>query len=231
LPAEQAATLLAYFESVVFRPGDVLYAPGVHPPFASFPTGCFVSLQYVSRSGAPVEIAAVGTDGLVGVPSLLGSPPTHHAVVEVGGPAIRIPLEVLNERVGSLPALRSVFDAYTHALLTQVAQTAACNTVHTLSQRFSRWLLVCRNRLDTSEIPATQEQLARLLGVRRESINHVATELRNAEVLRNGRGHVQIVDRAGLESVACECHDVIEGAYAWLSAASRRGASAFPAAT
>ena len=114
--------------------------------------------------------------------------------------------------------MRSVFDAYTHALLAQVAQTAACNTVHTLSQRFSRWLLVGRVRLDSSEIPATPEQVARLLGVRRDSINHVATELRNAEVLQHARGHVQIVDRARLESVACECHGVIEGAYAWLSA-------------
>src|SRR5262249_23117620 len=131
LPVNQAATLLPHLSNVVFQPGDVLYEPGVNPSFAHFPTICFVSLPYLHRGGALVESAAVGTDGLAGVPPLLGSPPTHHAVVEVGGSAIRIPIEVFAERIAALPALRSVFDAYTHALLAQVAQTAACNTVHT----------------------------------------------------------------------------------------------------
>ena len=216
MPAETAAKLLAHFESIALRSGDILYKSGERARYVYFPASCFVSLQYLSRSGGAVEIAAVGTDGLVGVSSLLSSPSTDHAVIEVGGTAIRMPADVLTAQVVELEPLRVMFYSYLHALLSQIAQTAACNTLHTLSQRFSRWLLECGDRLDTSELPATQELIARLLGVRRESINHVATGLHEAGVLQNGRGHMQILDRARLESVACECHGIIRREYARL---------------
>ena len=216
LPAEAAAKLLAHFESIALQPGDILYKPGERAPYVYFPASCLVSLQYLSRSGGAVEIAAVGTDGLVGVSSLLRSPSTHHAVIEVGGTAIRMPADVLAVQVVELEALRVMFHSYLHALLSHITQNAACNAVHALTQRFSRWVLECGDRLDTSEIPATQELIARLLGVRRESINHVATALNDAGVLQNARGHMQILNRAQLESVSCECHGIIRHEYARL---------------
>ena len=148
---------------LVFVQSGASYKPGEPAPYVYFPASCFVSLQYLSRTGGAVEIAAVGTDGLVGVSSLLGSPSTHHAVIEVGGTAIRVPADVLTARIVELEPLRVMFHSYLHALLSQIAQRAACNAVHTLNQRFSRWLLECGDRLDTSEIPATQELIDEVL--------------------------------------------------------------------
>lgn len=194
---------------------DVLYEPGRPVEHVYFPTSCFVSLLRSTRECAFVEIGVVGTDGIVGIAPLLdASSPAHHAIVQIAGEALRIDAGVLRHRIEVSPRLRRAVSRYTHVLMTQFAQVAVCNTVHTLQQRLCRWLLVCRDRLGSIDIPATQDALARLLAVRRESVSHAAGMLQTEGVLHYVRGRLQIVDAARLEARVCECHGVISSAHA-----------------
>jgi CRP-like cAMP-binding protein len=213
LPQEAAARLLGHLEHVSLKPGDTLCEPGAHSAHVYFPGSCLVSLQYVGAGGPAVEFGVVGMDGVVGIDRVLGPPSIHHAVVQIGGSAVRIGAAALDESMPRLEGMHRMMLSYTHVLLSQIAQTSACNSVHSVVQRFCRWLLVCSDRLDTMAFPATQELVAGLLGVRRESVNHVASGLQNAGILRSTRGHIQILDPARLEAQACECHAVIRQLY------------------
>jgi len=217
LPADTLAQLRPYLTEVTIRYGDVLYAPGVATRHAYFPSSSVVCLQVATREGDSIEIAAVGTDGVVGIGPLLGGDaPAHHAVVQVEGRALRIEAVALAKFLESSPAFRRSLLRYAHALMTQIGQVAVCNSAHSLQQRVGRWLLVCRDRLGSIDIPATQGVLARLLGVRRESVCHVATALQDAGLVHYVRGRVQIVDPVRLEAAVCECHGVIQRQYARL---------------
>ena len=217
LPPEATAALLPHCERVSLRAGDVLYQPGRPAAHVWFPSSVFVSLEFRGRGGSIAELAVVGNDGLVGVPAMLGAAPTHHAVVHSAGQAIRLPVDVLKREQQSTAAVRAISDAYTHVLLIQVAQTSACKTLHPLTSRLCRWLLVCADRLNSADVPATQDQVARLLGVRRESVNHVTSALQSDGCLRICRGHMQIVDSGRLEAFACECLNVIRSAHAGIA--------------
>lgn len=207
------ADMLAQSERVTLRDGEVLYQPGQPCRDAWFPCAALVSLEYHGGDGSIAELAMVGRDGLVGVPSLLGMEPTHFAVVQSPGVALRIRADALRRRMREDTAMRQVGDGYTHVLLGQIAQTSACKSLHPLVNRLCRWLLVCADRLDAADVRVTQDQLARLLGVRRESVNHATSMLQSTGCVRISRGHVHIVDAARLEESACECLGFIRGAH------------------
>jgi len=219
LSQADARRLEPLLASVEVRAGEVLHSPdaGYEHAYVYFPTSCLISLLYSTREGASVEVAVVGTDGLVGdVAAHTGAAPTHHAVVQIGGQALRIGPAVLRAQAAASESLRRALWCYTYALMTQIVQISVCNTVHPLHQRLCRWILVCRDRLGIREIPATQEMIARLLAVRRESVSHAAVSLQTEGLVRYVRGHVQIVDAARMEAAVCECHGVIRDAYAHL---------------
>ena len=157
LPDDVRARLRPHLSRVTLRAGEVLYSPGARVRHAYFPTSSMVCLQYSTREGASVEIGVVGTDGVVGIAPVLGEePPAHHAIVQIGGDALRIDAATLAGLVESSEPLRRALFRYAHVLMTQMGQVAVCNSVHTLQQRVCRWLLVCRDRLGSIEIPATQ---------------------------------------------------------------------------
>ena len=209
-----AAELIAQAERIALKDGEVLYRPAQPGRYVFFPSSALVSLEFHGGDGATAELAVVGSDGLVGVPALLGARPTHHAVVRSSGVALRMRVEALKRRAQDDPAVRRIVDSYTHLLLGQVAQTSACKSLHPLLNRLCRWLLVSADRLNTVEVRVTQDQLARLLGVRRESVNHATSLLQSSGCLRIGRGHMHIVDAARLEKSACECLGLIRDAHA-----------------
>ena len=99
---------------------------------------------------------------------------------------------------------------YTQALITQISQTAVCNRHHTIEQQLCRWLLLTLDRLNSEELIMTQELIASMLGVRREGITEAAGKLQQAEIIRYRRGHITVLDRAGLETHVCECYDVVK---------------------
>jgi CRP-like cAMP-binding protein len=211
LPAADLARLSADLELVPMRLGDTVYEPGVQLQHVYFPTTAIVSLLYVLESGACAEIASVGNEGIIGIALLMGGNTTpSSAVVHTSGHAYRLKASVLKNEVDRLGPTLNLLLRYVQALLTQIAQTAACNRHHSIEQQLCRWLLLTLDRLPSSELILTQELIATMLGVRREGITEAAGNLQRAGFIRYRRGHISVLDRLGLETHVCECYAVVK---------------------
>jgi CRP-like cAMP-binding protein len=210
LPMADFERLAAHLEQVPMPLGETLYEPGRQLQHAYFPTTAIVSLHYVMESGASAETAGVGDEGVVGISLFLGGDTTpSSAVVQTAGQAYRLERRVLQHEFDRAGLLQRLLLRYTQALLTQMAQTAACNRHHTVEQQLSRWLLLTLDRVRTRELVMTQELVASMLGVRRESVTDAAGKLQHAGFIRYRRGHITVLDRFGLETRACECYAVV----------------------
>lgn len=211
LPAAEFERLSSRVELVPMRLGDALYESGRQLEHAYFPISSIVSLLYVTRSGASSEIAGVGPEGVVGVPLFMGGNTTpSSAVVRTAGHAYRLARRVLADEFLRAGALQRLLLSYTQALITQMCQTAACNRHHSVEQQLSRWLLWTVDRLPGQEMTMTQDLVASLLGVRRESVTEAAGRLQKIGFIRYRRGHITVLDRIGLQSCACECYAVVK---------------------
>ena len=210
LPAAVFALLASHLELVAMPLGQLVYGPGRPLLHAYFPTTAIVSLHYVTQSGASVETAGVGNEGVVGMALFMGGDTTpSSAMVQTAGYAYRLERSVLKAVFGRVVQVRDPLLRYPQALMTQVCQTAVCNRHHSIDQQLSRWLLLSADRVPARELVVTQELIAGLLGVRRESITEAAGKLQLAGCIRYRRGHIAVLDRAGLESRACECYGVV----------------------
>jgi CRP-like cAMP-binding protein len=179
-----------------------------------FPTTAIVSLCHVMEDGASAEITGVGNEGMIGIAVFMGGMTMPDcAVVLCPGHAYRMPAQVLmnelNRRGGRTGALHHLLLSYTQACITQISQSAACNRHHSMQQRLCRWLLSNLDRSFSNELAVTQETIASALGVRREGITEAAGRCQRAGLIRYHRGHVTVLDRAGLEKQACECYQVV----------------------
>ncbi|MBB1076952.1 Crp/Fnr family transcriptional regulator [Rhodoferax sp. 4810] len=211
LPAADLAPLLAHLELVHLPLGQMLFEPGIQMRHAFFPTTCIVSLHYVTESGASAETAGVGNEGVVGVSLFMGGDTTSSsAVVQTAGHAYRLDRHTLKEEFNKGGALQRLLLRYTQALMTQMAQTAVCNRHHSVEQQLCRWLLLTLDRLPDRELVMTQELVASMLGVRRESVTDAAGHLQEAGYIRYRRGHISVLNRAGLEQSVCECYGVVK---------------------
>ncbi len=210
LPAAEFERLAAHLELVPMRLGDMLYEPGGQLSYAYFPTTAIVSLHYVMASGASAESAGVGNEGVVGISLFMGGNTTpSSAVVQTAGHAYRLGRRLLQQEFNRGGLLQRLLLRYTQALITQMAQTAVCNRHHSVEQQLCRWLLLTLDRLPTNELVMTQELVASMLGVRRETVTEAAGELQRAGCIRYRRGHIAVLDRRGLETRACECYAVV----------------------
>ena len=210
LPTAEFERLAAHLELVPMRLGDMLYEPGGQLSYAYFPTTAIVSLHYVMASGASAESAGVGNEGVVGISLFMGGNTTpSSAVVQTAGHAYRLGRRLLQQEFNRGELLQRLLLRYTQALMTEMAQTAACNRHHSVEQQLCRWLLLTLDRLSTEELVMTHELVASMLGVRRETITDVAGELQRAGCIRYRRGHIAVLDRRRLETRACECYAVI----------------------
>lgn len=211
LPTAQFEPLVAHLELVPLLLGDILYEPGEQLLHAYFPTTAIVSLHYVMASGATAEAAGVGNEGVVGVSLFLGGDTTPStAVVQTAGHAYRLDRKLLAQEFSRDGVMQRMLLRYTQALLTQMMQNAACNRHHAVAQQVCRWLLMTLDRVGSRELIVTQEQVASTLGVRREGVTEAAGKLRNAGLISYRRGHIMVLDRAGLEASACECYAVVK---------------------
>lgn len=219
LPLDEYARLALHLELVPMELGDVLYESGIQMRHVYFPIDSIVSLLYVLEDGDSAEIAVVGNEGIVGVSLFMGGETTpSRALVQSAGHAFRVTGQVLKrefDRVGGRRsgALHDLLLRYTQALLTQMAQTAVCNRHHTLDQQLCRWLLLSLDRLPGNELIMTQALIANMLGVRREGVTEAAGKLQKAGLITYSRGHITVLDRAGLEAQACECYAVVKGEF------------------
>jgi CRP-like cAMP-binding protein len=211
LPTADFERLLPDLEQVPMPLGQMLYEPGTQLRHAYFPTTSIVSLHYVTESGASAETAGVGNEGVVGISLFMGGDTTSSsAVVQTAGQAYRLERRLLLEEFNRAGALQRLLLRYTQALMTQMAQSAVCNRHHTVEQQLCRWLLLTLDRIPARELVMTQELVASMLGVRRESVTEAAGHLQNAGYIRYRRGHIGVLDRTGLERQACECYGVVK---------------------
>jgi CRP-like cAMP-binding protein len=203
--------LFTHLERVPLALGQMLYEPGNQMRHAYFPTTAIVSLHYVTASGASAETAGVGNEGVVGISLFMGGDSTSSsAVVQTAGQAYRLDRATLKQEFDRAAGLQRLLLRYTQALMTQMAQTAVCNRHHSVEQQLCRWLLLTLDRLPTRELVMTQELVASMLGVRRESVTDAAGHLQAAGCIRYRRGHIGVLDRVGLEIRACECYGVVK---------------------
>jgi CRP-like cAMP-binding protein len=211
LPAEVRTRLFSHLELLPMPLGHVLYECGIPMRHVFFPTTSLVSLLYLTEDGASTEIAMVGNEGIVGIPLFMGSETTtSRAVVQSAGHAYRLRGPILQQEFNRSAELKHLLLHYTQALLTQTAQTAVCNRHHSLEQQLCRWLLVSLDRLPSNELIMTQQLIANMLGVRREGVTEAARNLQRACLIDYYRGHITVLDRAGLEARACECYAVVK---------------------
>ena len=214
LPAAEIERLSADLEPVALSLGEVLYEPGGRQQHAYFPTRSIISLHYVMENGSAAEIAGVGNEGMLGVSLIMGGNTTpSRAVVQTAGEAYRLPVRRLLEEFNRGGPLLRLLLRYSQALLTQMAQTAACNRHHNVAQQLSRWLLLTLDRLPSNDLVMTQELIAGMLGVRRESVTEAASLLKQEGVISYRRGHISVLDRAGLNDHVCECYAVVKNEF------------------
>src|ERR1700693_3020215 len=194
--------------------GEVLYESGITLSHVYFPTTAIVSLLYVMENGASAEIAVVGNEGIVGISLFMGGESTSsRAVVQSAGQGFRLKAQMMKSEFNRAGPVLHLLLRYTQALITQMAQTAVCNRHHSLDQQLCRWLLLSLDRLKGRELAMTQELIANMLGVRREGVTEAALKLQSAGLIKYARGHIKILDRAGLEKRTCECYAVVKREY------------------
>jgi len=210
LTAAEIERLAAHLEHVALPLGEMLYEPDEPLRHAYFPTTAIVSLHYVLESGSTAESAGVGNEGVVGIALFMGGETTpSSAVVRTAGHAYRLAGRVLKQEFQRSGLLQQLLLRYTQALMTQMFQTAACNRHHSVEQQLCRWLLLTLDRAPPGELVMTQELVASMLGVRREGITEAAGALQRAGIIRYRRGHITVLERAGLDARVCECYAVV----------------------
>jgi CRP-like cAMP-binding protein len=204
------SALERHLELVPLALGEMLYEPSKQLRHAYFPTTAVISMHYVIESGASAEAAGVGNDGMLGISLYMGGNSTaSSAVVQSAGHAYRLERSVLMREFDRHAPLRTLLLRYAQALITQITQTGACNRHHTIEQQLCRWLLATLDRAPPGELVMTQELVGNILGVRRESVTEVAGKLQRLGLIQYRRGHIRVLGRSGLESLACECYEVV----------------------
>jgi CRP-like cAMP-binding protein len=211
LPPAEFERLSPHLELVSMPLGEALYESGSRLRHVYFPTTSIVSLLYVMEDGASAEIAVVGNEGILGISLFMGGETTpSRAVVQSAGHGYRLQAMLLKNEFNRAGPMLHLLLRYTQALITQMAQTAVCNRHHSVDQQLCRWLLMSLDRLPSNELKMTQELIANMLGVRREGVTEAAGKLQSAGLIHYSRGHITVIDRAGVEGRACECYAVVK---------------------
>jgi CRP-like cAMP-binding protein len=221
-----------HLEAMPMPAGMLLSRWGEHRGHVYFPTTACVSMLHLTRSGESVEVVAVGREGMVGLPVIMGGGPTTGvAVVRTGGHGMRLASCWILSEFHSNAAVMSLLLRYANSLMTHTAQSALCIKLHSLKQCLCRCLLASMDNAGGASFKATHEGLAGVLGVRREGVTGAAMKLQREGVIHCARGQVEVIDRAALETQSCECYRVVKAAYARLGAGSAAGASLAPLST
>lgn len=226
MPFDDWRHIESHLEWVEMPAGATLQEAGCSLRHVYFPVTAAVSLISTMLDGATVEVAVVGSEGMVGVDAFMGSsnanngtPATgtvmaqNSAVVVRGGHGYRMRAHSIAHHAKRSEQVMHQLLNYTRTLFQHMSQTSACNRHHSIDQQLARWMLVHLDRQADNELHITQERIAGLLGVRREGVTVAALRLQKAGVIRNGRGQISVLDRASLKTHSCECHDVIRSAY------------------
>jgi CRP-like cAMP-binding protein len=211
LPAVDCGRLFQHLELVPMVLGHVLRESGCQMQYVYFPTTAIVSSFYVLEDGASAEFSVIGNEGVVGVSLFMGGEATpSRSVVHGAGYAYRIKKKIILDEFNRAGPMQRLLLRYTQSVLTQIAQTAVCNRHHSVDQQLCRCLLMRLDRSTSSELVLTQELISGVLGVRREGITEAAGRLQKAGLIAYRRGHITVLDRAGMEERVCECYAAVK---------------------
>lgn len=214
IPAAEWQLIEPHMEWVELPLGAMLYDAGTVLQHVYFPGTAIVSLVSSMKDGASAEVAVVGNEGVVGVCAFMGGGRAlSGAVVQSAGQALRMTAESIACHAWQSESVMQQLLRYTQALFAHMAQTSACNRHHAVDQKLCRWLLLNLDRRDGNVMLVTQEQIADMLGVRRESVTASALKLQKAGVIQYHRGRLSVLDRTGLEARSCECYSVVRAVY------------------
>ena len=223
--SREARALIEPFGTLVdLEPGQNVLTRGDQVRSSLFLVGPTMITMIVelghSRS---VEVASIGREGAVGgIVSCGHAPAFSRAEVLIGGPALRVPMEALEDAKSRSPFIGNLFCRYSDYLLSTVMQSVACNAYHSITERAARWLLHVQDRAG-DRIELTQEAFAGLLGVQRTTINAVIKELTSEDLIATRRGTLRVIDRAGLKRRACECYEHLQDHYGAVIGSTGRG--------
>ena len=209
LAVADAAVLAPHASAVSLESGDVLYEPDAPVEWVYFPLTSVLSIVNVMKDGRTVESDTVGCESVVGVLNALGSPvAVNRTFVQIPGGAVRVPRTVLAARAAESAELMNLLVRHTQINLAQAHQSVACNALHPVTARLCRWLLLSHDRTGSDIIRLTQDYLATMLGVQRTTVTQAMTVLKAAKVIDYRRGKISVLNRDGIEALACECYEV-----------------------
>jgi CRP-like cAMP-binding protein len=211
VPAPTFALLERDLRSVSLTPGVKIYESGEPIDDIYFPQTGLISLLVVTKDGGSIETSIVGREGAIGLHRALGPRRAFtRATAQVGGRFSIIRGARLAQIAEEDSTLREMIARYTEVLWAEAQQIAACNATHDAASRLARWLLQVADRIGSDHVPLTQEFLAQMIGVRRTTVTLLAQAMQKEGLLRYSRGRIDILDRQGLETCACECHRIIQ---------------------
>jgi len=209
-PDEEFRLIRPHLQFVTLTQHMNLHQPHRTVKFAHFPNEGLISLIIEMKDGKSVEAGILGNDGASGIPAVLGlaRSPLREAV-QVSGTGFRVKIGAMREILPSTPQFRMILGRYAAGLAMQIAQTAGCNRLHKVEERFARWLLIAQDRVDSGTVLITHDFLATMLGTDRPSVSVAAGILQKKGIIEYTRGSVKILNRKKLEYFACECYAVV----------------------
>ena len=219
---DEARRVVEQLTPVSLPRGAVVARPGQPIDFAYFPLSGMISVVALMAEGLGAEVATVGNEGMIGLPIFLGADSSpFHLMSQLSGDALRIPAEQFEALLAEQPRLSALVRTYSQAFFVQTAQNAACNGLHTVAQRGARWLLATQDRAESDAFFLTQEFLAFMLGVARQSVGTAVADLQARGLIAYRRGNMRILDRPGLEDASCECYRIVRTEFSRLLGIAR----------
>lgn len=215
LPKSTLTKMLSDFQLREMHVRDRVVARGEHITEVHFPVSCVLSTLAQGAAGELVEVATIGNEGMAGLPVFLGNSTasTLETFAQISGTSLAMRERDFRTHLDGSSRLKEIMGHYTQALLTQVAQSAACNRLHAAEERCARWLLMTHDRVGSDDFELTQEFLAQMLGVRRATVSEIANALQSEGVIRYSRGSISIANRQALADRSCECYQIIRDEY------------------
>jgi CRP-like cAMP-binding protein len=211
LPREECEQLKPLLSAVSLQKKKLIYKVRSCIDFVYFPINGVISAMTIMDDGNAIEVATIGNEGMTGLSAFIGGETSPYEVmVQIPGDALRMRADAFKEAVDRHRCLRQIMIHYHTAFSIQLSYSIACNGLHSVEQRCCRWLLLAHDRVNSNRLLLTHEFLSIMLGVRRASITEILQRLQKLGLIRNGRGAIDIIDRPGLESAACECYGAVK---------------------
>jgi len=214
LPEAEFELIRPSLEPVHFDIGEVVWEAEESNKYIYFPTTAMISLLYETQTGQSIEVGVIGRGGLVGTATFMGEANlSNRVVVQRAGTAWKMKGVDVMDEFSKCGAFQDILMCYTQSLITQISQTAICNRLHSIEEQLCRWLLMNHDHQQTSTFYMTHEQISNLLGIRRESVSVAAAQLQDMGYIQCGRARISLIDRKGVEAMACECYEVVRSQY------------------